>query len=1160
MGNMKQINFISVFKHLSKQFNQSKLALCILFSALLMLAAATRAHSQTLKADYQFQGNLNSSVAGAPAMANLTGSSANSFQTDTIDGYTRQTVRFPQNNGLSVNTSGVIPSNAYTIVMLFRFDDVSGFRRVADFSNRTSDDGAYISNGRLEGENVNNVPFQANSYIQVVIVRETSGVVRAYRDGALRASFTDSLNTFAISSANVLRFFQDDGIEASAGNVARIRLYDAPMTAAQIQALDRAPIATAGAAADIAFVSQRDGGNEIYTMKADGSEQRRLTNNLSVDSNPDWSPDGSKIVFVSNRDGNDEIYVMNADGSGQTRLTTNTTNDGTPVWSPDGSKIAITGARDGNNEIYVMNADGSSQTRLTNNAASDTTPTWSPNGTQIAFLSNRDGDVEIFKINADGSNSIQLTSNTAGEGQPAWSPDNSKIAFWSQRDGNAEIYTMNPDGTNPTRLTNNPSDDFKPSWSADSTKLTFASTITTAEIYTMNANGTNQTRLTVNSAQDSLPDWRGQSDGTVTQCSVIPIAFGQTFNGNLNTGSCVINNRFTDTYTFSGNSGDQIAITMNSNRFKVLELINPAGAVIQTVSVTDYAGNVRIPNNQEYFSLPAAGTYTIRAGTDGESAGTDGSAYSISLYKAQSASSACAYSLSSLRTNVTSDGGAFFIDVITQDDCPPPATPNRFGQIYSISSFIGGRLTFSVNSNLGATERQDTITIAGQTHTIFQYAKVPPVNDLFGGAAPLFGTSSMADAPVTGYNTGATAEQSEPAHGGKPAAKSVWYRWTAPAEAGLYSFSTSGSSFDTVMAIYACPASGDCTLANIMPVGSNDDTTGFDKTSKVNFRATANTTYYIAVDGKNGATGTIQLSFQIYERLYRLYLQTYNGDQSPLIPDSVTASNGSRTVAATRISQGVYEFNLPADKTVYIVTINGPSGIVWSVNNFPLGTSFSALNEPTDGNAGEGEIIVANAQNAVPRKYVGYIRNINQQELDDKLSVKIGYSRGANPRAADTCTVNAQPKIIGSISYAQYECIIQPNTLHDIIPSREGKRFDSSVVSFPGFLQGNNAEFLTPGVRITASNAPTYNISGRVLEGGAGTTVNLTYLPLGNTQAITLQTTTVDQTGYYEFKNLPPGTYNLKASRTGFVFVQPADITLQTAGATIDIARRKLSR
>ena len=56
-------------------------------------------------------------------------------------------------------------------------------------------------------------------------------------------------------------------------------------------------------------------------MNADGSAQTRLTNNAAYDSDPQWSPDSQKIAFMSSRDGTEEVYVMNADGSMQTRLT-----------------------------------------------------------------------------------------------------------------------------------------------------------------------------------------------------------------------------------------------------------------------------------------------------------------------------------------------------------------------------------------------------------------------------------------------------------------------------------------------------------------------------------------------------------------------------------------------------------------------------------------------------------------------------------------------------------------------------------------------------------------------------------------------------------------------------------------------------------------------
>ena len=85
---------------------------------------------------------------------------------------------------------------------------------------------------------------------------------------------------------------------------------------------------------DIAFVSSRDGDYAIYLMEADGSGQERLTDErgdtstaegVQFQTDPAWSPDGTRIAFASAREGSFDIYVMNADGTGTTRLTSSNT-------------------------------------------------------------------------------------------------------------------------------------------------------------------------------------------------------------------------------------------------------------------------------------------------------------------------------------------------------------------------------------------------------------------------------------------------------------------------------------------------------------------------------------------------------------------------------------------------------------------------------------------------------------------------------------------------------------------------------------------------------------------------------------------------------------------------------------------------------------------
>jgi Tol biopolymer transport system component len=78
----------------------------------------------------------------------------------------------------------------------------------------------------------------------------------------------------------------------------------------------------------IAFTSDRDGNDEVYTMAPDGSDVVRLTTDAGFDREPAWSPDGTRIAFTSSRDGNEDIYferrirgemLANQLNAGQTR-------------------------------------------------------------------------------------------------------------------------------------------------------------------------------------------------------------------------------------------------------------------------------------------------------------------------------------------------------------------------------------------------------------------------------------------------------------------------------------------------------------------------------------------------------------------------------------------------------------------------------------------------------------------------------------------------------------------------------------------------------------------------------------------------------------------------------------------------------------------------
>jgi len=109
-----------------------------------------------------------------------------------------------------------------------------------------------------------------------------------------------------------------------------------------------------------------------------------------------------------------------------------------------------------------------------------------------------------------------------------------------------------------------------------------------------------------------------------------------------------------------------------------------------------------------------------------------------------------------------------------------------------------------------------------------------------------------------GSNVGATAENGEPKHGDRAAGVSVWTSWTASAT-GIVTFSTQGSTFDTTLAAYT----GDA-LGTLVSRAADADSGGY-LTSVIRFNAKKGGVYHIAIDGYNGATGDVALSWALEE-------------------------------------------------------------------------------------------------------------------------------------------------------------------------------------------------------------------------------------------------------------------------------------------------------
>ncbi|HZV84203.1 MAG TPA: hypothetical protein VFF48_04370 [Brevundimonas sp.] len=213
----------------------------------------------------------------------------------------------------------------------------------------------------------------------------------------------------------------------------------------------------------VVFISDRDGGLQVWLAEPDGSNPRRLTEGPPAHF-PRCSPDGLDVVFERGPPGAREIWVQGiADGPAR-RLALSAAEYSTPEWLPDRSAIIFTHKVGLYDRIALMRADGAGSPKwVTDHPWDDVMASPTPDGRAVVFHSYRHGpnNPEIYRRDLETGHETRITAIDGQDYEAA--TDGRRVVFSSNRAGETfQLYMTDLEGGDPRQLTTGDTDAWGP--------------------------------------------------------------------------------------------------------------------------------------------------------------------------------------------------------------------------------------------------------------------------------------------------------------------------------------------------------------------------------------------------------------------------------------------------------------------------------------------------------------------------------------------------------------------------------------------------------------------------------------------------------------------------------------------------------------------------